>query len=592
FGSDPVEQFATRYKSGVSRDVDLGGLTFTPPNGTQTLSHTISTVEPANSSSLGTPPADTPVFDHFLNLLSDLTPDGVNVAATGRANVPDNDSLPNQRVLHSSTLGYANHSYGNRWIYNGLATGSGDRYAGTPYNNFMSTINWFDRPFVSPLEIAHVPLDSTARMVANYGVLDQGSNFDDGYDPYDVSTPVNSTVPNFATGASAGLPRYRHGFSHLWNLLDSNPVGNDLSIAPAIGRILDYIDVPPPFDQEAGFIAINNSPTQYLNLLAAIGQDANSNTIDDQFEISNFGGPLNYVAFANAADSVRFDPDTWQNTTEELWARRLITESLRPPNNFLPPLQRSGRINLNTLRSYSVYAALMAGIRTDRGTPNEILPYADPTVAGKTSLLDSRRGFTVGETAGAPADLAPLLPPPVPADRQIHLHQDHATQFAGAFRPSSVSHLSPLASERAVLNHPLQRTLQRPDTTLAGAAVAGFANTTLLHRDLPATGTQITSPTAIHEDYARRSSFHRELPISRLSNLVSFNSDTYAIWATVGLFQLNPVNRNVTQEFGLSTGEVRRFRSFHIIDRGIPVKYQPGVANNVEDVILLSRDLP
>jgi hypothetical protein len=45
----------------------------------------------------------------------------------------------------------------------------------------------------------------------------------------------------------------------------------------------------------------------------------------------------------------------------------------------------------------------------------------------------------------------------------------------------------------------------------------------------------------------------------------------------------------VAQELGSDTGEVRRHRAFYIIDRTIPVAYEPGQNHNVDRCILLRR---
>jgi hypothetical protein len=45
----------------------------------------------------------------------------------------------------------------------------------------------------------------------------------------------------------------------------------------------------------------------------------------------------------------------------------------------------------------------------------------------------------------------------------------------------------------------------------------------------------------------------------------------------------------VAQEVGIDTGEVRRHRAFYIVDRTIPVAFQPGRNHNVDKCVLLRR---
>jgi hypothetical protein len=51
----------------------------------------------------------------------------------------------------------------------------------------------------------------------------------------------------------------------------------------------------------------------------------------------------------------------------------------------------------------------------------------------------------------------------------------------------------------------------------------------------------------------------------------------------------HPDGMRVAQELGSDTGEVRRHRAFYIIDRTIPVAYEPGQNHNVDRCILLRR---
>jgi hypothetical protein len=43
------------------------------------------------------------------------------------------------------------------------------------------------------------------------------------------------------------------------------------------------------------------------------------------------------------------------------------------------------------------------------------------------------------------------------------------------------------------------------------------------------------------------------------------------------------------QELGLDTGEVQRHRAYYVIDRSIPVAFQPGENHNVDQCVLLRR---
>ncbi len=106
---------------------------------------------------------------------------------------------------------------------------------------------------------------------------------------------------------------------------------------------------------------------------------------------------------------------------------------------------------------------------------------------------------------------------------------------------------------------------------------------------------------AAGNDY-RDASRHRMMAvqnIERLSNLVSTRSNVYAIWVTVGYFEVTPVTPSPTnpdgyqigQELGTDTGEIKRHRGFGIYDRSIPVGYERGMNHNVEKGFLIKKML-
>jgi len=106
-------------------------------------------------------------------------------------------------------------------------------------------------------------------------------------------------------------------------------------------------------------------------------------------------------------------------------------------------------------------------------------------------------------------------------------------------------------------------------------------------------------------DLARhtRNSFFRYELMHRLGNMVTTRSNVYAIWITVGYFEMEPNNignqvvydrhhpegLRVGQEIGIDTGEIQRHRAFYMIDRTIPVAFQPGENHNVDKCVLLRR---
>jgi hypothetical protein len=108
--------------------------------------------------------------------------------------------------------------------------------------------------------------------------------------------------------------------------------------------------------------------------------------------------------------------------------------------------------------------------------------------------------------------------------------------------------------------------------------------------------------------------------IQRLSDMTTTRSNVFAIWLTLGYFEVeklpttgtftptlgisydlaNPDDKNrfdaiypdgymLKKEVGLETGEIKRHRAFYIIDRSIPFGYRRGQKLNSEDAIVLKR---
>jgi len=104
----------------------------------------------------------------------------------------------------------------------------------------------------------------------------------------------------------------------------------------------------------------------------------------------------------------------------------------------------------------------------------------------------------------------------------------------------------------------------------------------------------------------KTNAYFRFKDLMKLGNSVTSQSNVFAVWITVGYFEIEP-NRGAAGSFtvdaahpdgyrygielGSDVGKVTRHRSFYIIDRSIPVAFQPGVNHNVDDAILVRRHL-
>lgn len=539
YTSPPNEQLATRYKTGQTVENDLLGGVFA------NLLHSANTMPPAVTNPVAAPPADLPFFPIELKVDVDANLAGAN------------------RAAHCSTLGYLNHSFGPRWSQGASGLASMTPYVGTPYNNFGAGVMWLNRPFVSPGELMWVPTTSAGTFNSRFATAEPVPVATDPYDDSNNTMPPGAPAP---FGVRFDLNRQ---FPHLWNYLSSN--ANDFSKSPNFWRMLEYVATPPPYDFENGFV----SPD--LNVFNGMVDPA-------------FSGSFDYTTFGPAATTTG-NPNTWtalptsdwsraagqwsamgSGVTNNFWTNDMVVESLRPPFSFQPSLFRNGLINLNTIKNNQVYGALAYGFSTDAeraivlgrsviGAPGGV------TTGGfgafRDTFLESRRGYALG-----------AIPIP-PSGLQLRPGLDfrYPTEIAGLYETSAGADIAPILGTATDLRRePIASTTLRQGI--------GGVTRPLFQRD-PTTVPVAGSPT--------RSVVHQQLGMTRLANLSSGQSNVFAVWITVGLFELNSATLSVGQEVGADTGQIKRYRSFHIIDRSVPVKYEPGQANNAKAVVQHSR---
>jgi hypothetical protein len=89
---------------------------------------------------------------------------------------------------------------------------------------------------------------------------------------------------------------------------------------------------------------------------------------------------------------------------------------------------------------------------------------------------------------------------------------------------------------------------------------------------------------------SRQNAFTRYQRAMRLSNLATDQSNVFAMWVTVALFEYDPVT-GFGKEYVNTAGEPERERAFYIIDRTVPVGFLPGEDLNSDRAIMLKRTI-
>jgi hypothetical protein len=222
-----------------------------------------------------------------------------------------------------------------------------------------------------------------------------------------------------------------------------------------------------------------------------------------------------------------------------------------PPYHNISQYREPGRINLNTIFQDEVWQGLM----------NYFPGMADDAFWKK--FVQSRRGY--GAASDSMLSINPALP----------------TRFGQPFRSATAANMVPLpamAPDREV-----NATLLRADPADNETPLFDYKSTALV-------------------DETDRNPYFRYQGLQRLGNLVTTRSNVYAIWVTVGYFEVEPVPQGnpsvaavypdgyrLMRELGSDTGEIKRHRGFSIYDRSIPVGFLRGQELNVEKGFLLKR---
>ena len=300
--------------------------------------------------------------------------------------------------------------------------------------------------------------------------------------------------------------------------------------------LLDMVETQPPFADANRYMP----PDAVLAL-------STSDTIAARYLNSYI--PQNY-------SGVLSEPETVRGAT------------LLAPFNKQPNFVAAGKVNLNTV-SFD---------RFGRSRALEAVDYSFSRGVSVTAPFKSaRHGY----------DLANLPVNSFFGYIIANMHPEFPTQFVGAYRPAMTSNIAPAlrtpaATEQMRRGYGVETSLLRSaDWNAANEANASPAT-------LP------TSPmlfnTAGTDDVSRMQQFDRLQRAMRLPNLVTNQSNVFAVWVTVSLFEYDPLTE-FGNEYKNQNGQPIRERQFFIIDRSVPVGYRPGENLNSERTVLLQKRL-
>ena len=443
-----------------------------------------------------------------------------------------------------STIGFLNSAFSQTLPSGGTADVTPDQ----PF----PWLAWNNRPYANAAELMQVPNVHSSKLLRAFSMKSTGSNAT----YYSGST--KSKLPDVATD---GVYRHQQNFFRTDNLNSTGTAlaSSDSGIA-GMFRILDYIHVPSPFVKTETWL----NPTSFGN--------TNVTNVDDP---------------------------------------RYLRQ---PPFNRIAQYREPGRVNINTVVNGDVWDGGL--LHRERFTPadpwNPATNNYDPdtghsgprlfsNAATVSGVVASRRGYGAANTS------------------LLLLKNDTPTFFENPFRSADAFDLVPVPA------------MLQDDSTTPRKSVSA----TVLRQDELSTATNKpplfagTSTDAYNN--TDRNAYFRMQPMTRLSSMTTNRSNVYAVWVTIGFFEVeeapdwndpvvatktairsrfggnNDDNDPVTmaaralydrvypegyqfgKEAGSDTGDIRRVREFAMIDRTVPVAFEPGKNHNVDKAIRLRR---
>lgn len=248
-----------------------------------------------------------------------------------------------------------------------------------------------------------------------------------------------------------------------------------------------------------------------------------------------------------------------------------VAQSFRPPFNKLSRFADPGRINLNTVDIYFNSTTN----QFESPVLQSVLRGIDPTGASIPNVLaqimQSRQGYAYNPMANPPG-----------------MNAAYPTRFANPFRTADSADLMPNVPN--MRKAPVEATLLRStawDTTTPTDTPLFDYNSVANYND------------------TNRNAYFQFQAQQKIGNTFSTQSNVYVVWITVGYFEVeenrptaggaivvdaaHPDGYRLGQEIGADAGGATRHRSFFIIDRSIPVGYEPGKRHNTDKAVLLRR---
>ncbi len=413
-------------------------------------------------------------------------------------------------------------------------------YLGSPKN--LASLAWLNRPFASPYELMLVPSTGPGQFGFYHSAFSGKHRKPFSYLPsFQTSNPSHTEEP---------LPVAQD--RSYW-LKSSEPKSDELDMM----LLMELVETQPPF-ADANKVPAMDIISNLMLMDDLTKRFLNSYVPPGYYYPTGFSPPAGYFA---------------QDATRG--------PAFVAPFNKFPNFVTAGKVNLNTITEdkdgfYAALKAIENNFLADGQRANPLDPVHQQFQA---QFAKNRRGYTPAQSpffAGNPGLNHP------------NLNGAYPTQFAGAYRPASSANIAPYVPDpeaRARLRgkYSFESTLfQSNDKSYAASPPVPLADQPMLFSTPEVAGTGT--------DLVNQHAFKRMERVMRLPNLVTNQSNVFAVWVTVSLYEYDPVT-GYGNEYVDEIGQPKRERAFYIIDRSVPVGYKPGENLNAERTILLKRKL-
>ncbi len=329
-------------------------------------------------------------------------------------------------------------------------------------------------------------------------------------------------------------------YGHLMSFFDSSP----LKVANPIGLATSFWSRGVP-------TTVDTLPQNAdLHLLFDLVETPQAYVDSSTYFNGRIAAPLLYSSGNTDADSIRL----------------FMMGGYKAPYNRIPSYVNSGKININAIASERVWKAVESNYL--RGTDRQ-------GVVGNNSwpaLANARRGYTVPVSVSHNFFTNPT-------HLNANLHPEVPTQFAGAFRSGLLANIAPDQAGTQSLRGTASDVITLFRRSAPGASSPPIITGSNTLSGISALGAYEDGDRQPAEAYKR---------LTRLANLVSKQSNVFAVHLTIGFFEYDPVE-GIGREYEDQAGGLQRSRSFFIIDRSIPVGYRVGEDINTDNLILSSR---